>query len=454
MSFGSLFGKSVKDFKTNFKPIFLTIFFFITLPQLIFPIINLIFTGSIVADFSKDSLSAASIIMIIAFSLITLFLWLFALSGITKASLKNKFSFQEIISFGKKSWLKYLGLLIVSGIFLFGLFMLLIIPGIIFFIYWFFSFYIIFDENKGILHSLKRSKELVKGSWWRVCSYLIIIFLLCALVWLIVLVPSIPFQEDFLLGKLSLVSSIEYLMISATTTTLSSIIFYGFFILFYKNIYLELKSKPKNKKEEKVKLERKGFVWYATRISFYLLMALFILSFFKDIFLDNIFTKLLAIFVLIISIMHLFLHAKKTIPILGIILSVLISISLAILALISFFNTLDIQPLNSYNLINESNKLEADHYSSNYMNLQANSIISINLSANRPVDIYLLEEAEFNRFTDNSSDEEWYYMEGEEDVTSWNLTDYKIDIPGRYWVLVINWDKTKDVGYNLWATKR
>lgn len=69
----------------------------------------------------------------------------------------------------KKGWSKYLSFLLVS--FLTGLivglgFLFLIVPGIIFTIWFAFSTYVVICEDKRGLKALSRSKELIKGYWW------------------------------------------------------------------------------------------------------------------------------------------------------------------------------------------------------------------------------------------------------------------------------------------------
>ena len=69
----------------------------------------------------------------------------------------------------KKSWSKYLSFLLVSLLtgLVVGLgFLLLIIPGIIFAIWFVFSVYTVICEDKKGFKALSRSKELVKGYWW------------------------------------------------------------------------------------------------------------------------------------------------------------------------------------------------------------------------------------------------------------------------------------------------
>ena len=48
---------------------------------------------------------------------------------------------------------------------------LLIIPGVIFAVWFALAMYILILENKGIMESLSKSKELVKGHFWTVFGY-------------------------------------------------------------------------------------------------------------------------------------------------------------------------------------------------------------------------------------------------------------------------------------------
>jgi len=60
-----------------------------------------------------------------------------------------------------------------------GGFLLLIIPGIIFFIWFGFAPYVCIIEGIGSTSALKRSKQLVKGNWW----YVLWALLVCATVY-------------------------------------------------------------------------------------------------------------------------------------------------------------------------------------------------------------------------------------------------------------------------------
>jgi hypothetical protein len=84
-----------------------------------------------------------------------------------------KFSVKEVFLGAKKSYWKFLLLSILLALMIgFGS-VLLIVPGILFLTWYAFSKYIfIEDEKAGILVALGRSKNLVKGKFWKVLGRL------------------------------------------------------------------------------------------------------------------------------------------------------------------------------------------------------------------------------------------------------------------------------------------
>ena len=77
-----------------------------------------------------------------------------------------------------EAWKKYgvffLLSVLLTLIYLFG-FILLIIPGLIFLVWFEFSRFITIEKNLGIKQSLLKSKELVKGNFWKISGRLIVI---------------------------------------------------------------------------------------------------------------------------------------------------------------------------------------------------------------------------------------------------------------------------------------
>ncbi|MEN9626479.1 MAG: hypothetical protein RL557_807 [archaeon] len=256
-SFGSIFGKAIEDYKKNFKAIFLFMFVFIGIFSLLSFIISALWIlndettrNFVVYALFADDLSAfpwTYFICMWALGIIGILLSIFVWSGFVSMSVrKETFRFGDLVRAGKSTFLNYLGLLIVSGIFLLGLFLLLIIPGIIFGVYWLLSSYVLLYEKKDILTSLKRSKEIIKGNWWRVFGYLILILIILVLVSVIVSVVVQPTQIVQMIHMLNTETvSLPFFMINSLLGVISqfitSLITVPFSILFFKNLYFALR---------------------------------------------------------------------------------------------------------------------------------------------------------------------------------------------------------------------
>lgn len=93
-----------------------------------------------------------------------------------------------------EAWKKYGVFLLLTVsltlIYVFG-FILLIIPGVIFLVWFEFSRFIMVEKNLGIKQSLLKSRELVKGNFWKIFGRLIVIGLSIAATELVLSV--IPF---------------------------------------------------------------------------------------------------------------------------------------------------------------------------------------------------------------------------------------------------------------------
>lgn len=74
-----------------------------------------------------------------------------------------------------------IGTSVLETIFLIGLFLLLIIPGIIYAFYWMFAIYAVILKDQAGKDALNYSKSIVKGRWWKILWYCLVIGL-CALV--------------------------------------------------------------------------------------------------------------------------------------------------------------------------------------------------------------------------------------------------------------------------------
>jgi uncharacterized membrane protein len=60
---------------------------------------------------------------------------------------------------------------LLTALAILGLTLLLVVPGIIFAVYWAFTQQIATLTDKSGRDAMKYSKELVKGRWWKVVGY-------------------------------------------------------------------------------------------------------------------------------------------------------------------------------------------------------------------------------------------------------------------------------------------
>lgn len=121
------------------------------------------------------------------YTLITLAIFLFSILG--QATLLSAFKkipgeweVKEAIGDGSKIFWSFLWVSILSGIVIAVGFVLLIIPGILFMVWYAFAAYVLVFEGQRGWSALKRSKKLVKGYWWAILGRLIVLILLAIVV--------------------------------------------------------------------------------------------------------------------------------------------------------------------------------------------------------------------------------------------------------------------------------
>lgn len=265
MRFGEIFGKSWEEYGKNFM-VFLKIFILLSIiPAVIFFIIQIPSTLEIlklganpaVEDvLSVTSQSSSFLLTSIPIAIVSVLFSLFMSTCFIYNAVyrKKQMSFKETLKGGGKYFGKYLLYFLVFYIFLIGLFLLFVIPGIIFLIFWIFSSYILIGENKGTLESLKSSRNMVRGKWWKVFGYALL-FILIAI--------GIGICFGVVGGILSLVlmaifgNSVNIQLVVGGISQLfnlgANLIVIPLGILFFKNFYLEMKDSKVEKKSKKVK---------------------------------------------------------------------------------------------------------------------------------------------------------------------------------------------------------
>ncbi|MCX6750854.1 MAG: hypothetical protein NTZ83_05330 [Candidatus Pacearchaeota archaeon] len=261
-NFEGILGKSIREYRDNFRDIFKFIFLFVGIPSLLLVLIQIVLlivkpdlftmmsTPASLIELDAGTLKLPLYFQIVSyfFTLVAIFLGIFVSAGLISTSLKkDKFSFKELVRNAKPRYWKYFGFCIVVLIFILLLSLLLIIPGIIFGIYWAFAAYVFFDRKKKIRASLKQSREIVKGRWWKTLGYLflfgLIVILFAILVGIIVSIPTLLITTLYLVNHTSL--SLTLLIVSSLLSFISGFILNlvttPLGILFLKNFYMKMK---------------------------------------------------------------------------------------------------------------------------------------------------------------------------------------------------------------------
>lgn len=263
--FGDILTKSWEEYKANFK-VFLVIFLLLAvIPSLIVYIANIPLNLEILKlgknpDFTeliKVAFNFRYSFLVAFFGIIALLFTLLMQASFIYNSVYRKKGKQmdvsETLQGGSNYFWRYLLFSIVYFIFLAGLFLLFIIPGIIFLVYWLFAPYILIKENKGIIESLSTSFHMVKGRWWKTFGYgllfLVIIILISILFSIIGGIIKLPFfitpiiNLGFVEGLKSLSTSPLYIIFKEIIDELfklaSNLVITPLGILFFKNLYLD-----------------------------------------------------------------------------------------------------------------------------------------------------------------------------------------------------------------------
>lgn len=145
--------------------------------------------------------SMASIITYIVLTILSMIFSIWMQSATYFSILEMKNNEVEVIKKSLKKLLPFFGISFVLGlIFLLGT-LLLIIPGIIFGIWYSYTLFLVFEKNMKLGQALKTSKELVKGRMLKVFGRGIVfgLFMIIASI----LVSIIPFAGSVILGLLS-----------------------------------------------------------------------------------------------------------------------------------------------------------------------------------------------------------------------------------------------------------
>lgn len=126
--------------------------------------------------------SPAYIVMMLLSGILNIFMSIALILAIQNNSLKITSAYKQSVSF---VW-RYFVMSIVMSVLLFIGFLLFIIPGIILSVWFSFATFVLVIERGGIIDSLKKSREYVRGRWWAVFGRLIALGVLMIIIGLVI----------------------------------------------------------------------------------------------------------------------------------------------------------------------------------------------------------------------------------------------------------------------------
>jgi len=139
---------------------------------------------------------------------------------------------REIYKDTKVWFWQYLSLSLLIALFVLLWMLLLIVPGIIYAVFYGFASYVLFFVNKTGLAAIKRSKEIITGYWWPVFGRFLVIGLFVSAISALIALPLDQMVEKSANWYLyNLVVQVVSLLISPI------------FLIYVYNMYVELKDK-------------------------------------------------------------------------------------------------------------------------------------------------------------------------------------------------------------------
>ncbi|MEK6885339.1 MAG: hypothetical protein AABX17_00040 [Nanoarchaeota archaeon] len=183
MNFGELFSASWTELKFKFKVNSRIVFYFMFIPGLIALVLTSLsfYTQNNLFDYLS-----------LAVQIIAIFTGILASTSLIYSTIFDKKDYDSSVSGGKKFYWRFIGLMLVQIIFLILLLFALIIPAIIFAVYWSLAEFVFIKENKGIIESLRGSFRLIRNNWWKVVGYGILIGIISLGISVLFSIPSWP----------------------------------------------------------------------------------------------------------------------------------------------------------------------------------------------------------------------------------------------------------------------
>ncbi len=223
--FGDLFGKSWAIFKSKFVLLVGLVFVFSFVPNLIYTFWmngrTDIFAGEgvpIASEVFRELSAVAPGILLLLVSSIFM-----SVSVIYLLNVKSRkiLSFSEVIKGGSGFLLKGILLYILLMVFLIPLYLLFVIPGVIFSMYWAFAFNALIIDKTSVRKALSKSYEVVRGRWWKIFGYFLLYTLI---VYGVIILPGLVF------ALLGIVGSVLDIALSSLVAVFGLVFFNEFYL--------------------------------------------------------------------------------------------------------------------------------------------------------------------------------------------------------------------------------
>lgn len=156
----------------------LKVYFFALLAGLLFYLPRKYYQGTDIGEFIKRPFVGPGIgISALVYVFLDFLTRTAGYEAVRRVVAKENFNIKETFSKALRLLPKFFVVSVLVGIVVGFGFVLLIIPGIIFGTWFSFSLFVLINEKTGILESMRRSKKLVKGKFWKVLGRLFIFML-------------------------------------------------------------------------------------------------------------------------------------------------------------------------------------------------------------------------------------------------------------------------------------
>jgi hypothetical protein len=151
------------------------------LPAILTFLFGLLFTEGAGGMFDFSLLNIIGVLLIIAAQLVAAVALLAAVTTDERV-----LAIKESYETGLAKLLPYLWIAVLIGVITAVGFILFIIPGIIFMVWFSVAFFVFIKEGKGGMEALKGSREYVRGKWWRIFGRIAFIMLFSLILSLLV----------------------------------------------------------------------------------------------------------------------------------------------------------------------------------------------------------------------------------------------------------------------------